>query len=112
MQLPLRALVTITKAAVQPPLLGLKVLVTLFALSKECAATSVLFTMHKLCKLVACSLPFNPKLFVPRFSPIINGFQMDVNKGEVLFGRHLNQHHGNLLLGCLRGHGAGVLRSQ
>jgi hypothetical protein len=105
-------LVVITKAAVQPPLLAVNTFFTLFALANECAASSFLFTFHKPRKQLVYSLPFNPKLCVPSLSTIFNMFKINVKKGEVLFGRHLNRQGGNLLPGCLGGHGAGVSKSQ
>jgi hypothetical protein len=97
-------LVVITKAAVQPPLLAVNTFFTLFALSNECAASSFLFTFHKPCKPLVYSLPLNPKLCVSSLSTMFNVlFQVNVKKGEVLFGRQLNRQGGDLLPGCLGG---------
>jgi hypothetical protein len=99
----------VTKAAAQPPLLGL---VALSSFAHEFAATSIRFTVHKLCNQLVCSLPLNPKLCAQSFSTIIIVCNIHFVKGQVLFGRHLNRQRSNLLLGCLGSHGRGVRRSQ
>jgi hypothetical protein len=88
----------ITKAAAQPPILGIVKLSALFA--NECAATSVLFTFHKPCKQLVCSLPFNPKFCVPSLSSINNACKNNIITAKVLFWRHLNRQRSNLLCGC------------